>query len=929
MRKKITFFVCVLALFASIPLFAAEPPQPWHETNESLVVYPPQVRNFFDNVAAMNTEDAKRVAVPALSGAGGGAGTVPAGHGSDAPGGLWKYTTTQEILDYFAALPTAYMRTGIVGSFPDYNEDRTFNNEWHDMLLAVFSKDGNVFAPDEVKALGKPVVYIQGTIHGNEPSGTDGALELARRVAGGEFNDVLEHVTLVLLPRWNLDGAKHIIRGTNLLAGRPGSEMGFDQNRDHIVMQSYASMTVHRVALDYRPVAALDMHEMGFSNGSRMPGNGPYWYYQLHDIATLPGQNPNIPFRVRQFAYDVFMKNFERDLNNKGIYWHYYDENVANENIAKTEALSNDMVTVYPVSANATRKYQMSEGTNDEGIGRPNFGFIPASSFLAETRSPAAFTSYLRRVYTHYLTAASLLRTAAIHADELVDQQAKASDEMINANELILRLRFPGVVEKWPVAEWNSDFTALVPTSYDAIMYRSRYAYPDSTIPYSVVTKPTAYIIPDTYAMRNVVGKMIINGVKFDRLAEDVSIPVETYRIDRIAANSSTDPGRVGFKLLDPTAVGSPNYIRNKTISAVSTGISAVTARTENVSLPKGTFVLYTDQVAATAAALGIEPMGQRNFANYYLTQVSASADKLAYCEDEGFFRVAAGEDYPVLRYLGDKSDLPTYSMPSERPPFIEDSPLVGIGTITDTELNDASRELAKAGEPVYAVKLRVLSERKNSDGHITLNPVKFDPAKYDYFLKRSGGDWEPAAISGGKIVVASDYLTPGGYLDYYREAFLVAYDNVPTPPYSDTYPFDPSLSDLTIEQSGSAFRAIIDNSSLVDGERVRLWFLWSDSGVRKEAFTDVTVTAQADGTFATASIPYNNIDGSGAAIQFGEVYTIEYEGISSGATGYAAPGFSFSGNSGGGGGGGCDAGFGAFALLLSTGAIAVLRRKD
>ncbi|MDR1916658.1 MAG: hypothetical protein LBQ58_08805 [Synergistaceae bacterium] len=948
MRKKIIFIACVLTLLVSAPLFAAEPPVPWHEENESLAAYPPQVREFFDNEASMNTPDVLKVDVPSLSGAVGGAGAVPAGHGSDIPGELWKYTTTEEILDYFEALPKTYMRTGIVGSFPDYNEDRSFTNEWHDMLLAVFSEDGSVFTPDEVKALGKPVVYIQGTIHGNEPSGSDAALELARRVANGEFNDILRHVTLVLLPRWNLDGAKHIIRGTNLLAARPGSEMGFDQNRDHIVMQSYASMTVHRVALDYRPVTALDMHEMGFTNGGRMPGNAPSWHYQLHDIATLPGQNPNIPLRVRQFAYDVFMKNFERDLNNKGIYWHYYDENIANQNVPKTLALSNDLTTVYSGSFTATRKYQISEGTNDEGIGRPNFGFIPSSSFLAETRSPAAFTSYLRRVYTHYLTAASLLRTAALHASELTDQQIKASEEMINANELILRLRFPGVVEKWPVAEWKSDFSGLVATSYDAIMYRSRYAFPDTTIPYSVVAKPTAYIIPDTYALRNVVGKMVINGVKFERLAEDISVPVEAYRIDRIASSSSTDPGRVGFKLLDPTAIGTSSYIRNKSISAVSRGISAVTASVKTVTLPKGTFILYTDQVPATAAALGIEPMGQRNFANYYLTQTETTptAEKQAYCEDEGFFAVAAGEDYPIYRYLGDKSALPTYAMPSERPPFIEDSPLVGIGTITDAELTAVRTEIGKNEAPVFAVKFRVMAHpQKNADGHITLNPVKFDPAKYDYFIRKNTGDWAPASISGGKIIAEEDCFELGGYMDYYREAFLVAFEQEPPvnpgvvmPPFDSSYAFDESdpYCNAVIEQGTDSFSVIIDNDALTDGEIVRLWFIWSDGERIKEVGVDVPVTLREDGKFATGPISYSDLgDAAHSAIKPDTAYIIEYEGtgeyegISGGHAGYATPDFKFTSTTAhGGSSGGCDAGFGALILLISAGAAIYARKR-
>ncbi|GHS96578.1 hypothetical protein AGMMS50276_15190 [Synergistales bacterium] len=779
----VVFFVAAALLAAAIPSIATDK-NPWFEENESLSTYPQIVRDYFDSTAkGMNTEDVKKVNVPSVNGASGGSGTPGTGHGSAAAGDQWKYTTTEELINYIQALPKTHMRTGIIGSFPDYDADRTFKNEWHDMILAVFSEKGDVFTPEEVKALGKPVVYVQGSIHGNEPSGSDGALELARRVANGDFNEVLKKVTLVLLPRWNLDGAKHTIRGTNVLAGRPGSEMGFDQNRDHIVMQSYFSMTVHRVALDYKPVAAIDLHEMGFTNGNSMPaGSAGYpWHYQRHDIATEPGQNPNIPKAVIDFAYDVFMKNFEKDLNAKNIEWHYYDENIANETYIKTEVLSADLSVVqgeFP----AQRKYHMSEGTNDEGIGRPNFGFLPASSFLAETRSPNGFASYLRRVYTHYLTAASLLNTAASHADELKKQQTDGSQEMINNKTLILRLRFPAVKEQWPITNWRPGFTGLVDTSYEAVMYRSRNAVADPDVQFSSVPKPTAYIIPDTDVMRNVVGKLSINGVKFERLTADTSLNVEVYTINKISNSVSSpdvspaDMGVVGFKLNDPIS----GKIRNKAISAVSTGISAVSKTTKTVTLPKGTFVMYTDQVPATAAALALEPMGQRNFANYYLTQISTDPNKIAYCRDEGFFEVRQGGEYPIYRYAGAKS-LPTYKMPGDLPPFIEDSPLAGLGTITDAELADVKTALSRSDNPIFASKFRVLaSPTKKADGSVVIAPVQYKPTSgnYDYYvLHGAAKTWDPLTPdANGKFTIDKDHFTAGGYLGYYKEAFVVAY---------------------------------------------------------------------------------------------------------------------------------------------------------
>jgi hypothetical protein len=153
-------------------------------------------------------------------------------------------------------------------------------------------------------------------------------------------------------------------------------------------------------------------------------------------------------------------------------------------------------------------------------------------------------------------------------------------------------------------------------------------------------------------------------------------------------------------------------------------------------------------------------------------------------------------------------------------------------------------------------------------------------------------------------------------------------------PPYAGGYSFDPDGSGVTVEESEEAFSLLISSAELRDGESVRLWFLWSENGADRVTYADVTVAAQPDGTFKTTAVPFGNIDGSGTAIDFDTTYTIEYQSLrgGSGAAGYAAPGFKFGSEPApvvsGGSGGGCAAGFGAFALLFSAGAIAVMRGK-
>lgn len=74
--------------------------------------------------------------------------------------------------------------------------------------MVVINKTG-LNTPEDVRASGDVVLLIEGGIHPGEAEGTDAILMLMRDIAiGREKENLLEHVTFIFLPVFNVDGLK-------------------------------------------------------------------------------------------------------------------------------------------------------------------------------------------------------------------------------------------------------------------------------------------------------------------------------------------------------------------------------------------------------------------------------------------------------------------------------------------------------------------------------------------------------------------------------------------------------------------------------------------------------------------------------------------------------------------------------------------------
>ena len=120
--------------------------------------------------------------------------------------------------------------------------------EGRDIPMLLFSKDSKKLNKDSRK----PLIWIQGQIHGNEPASGESTLVIAQWLAEGKLGDVLDKVNIAIVPRVNPDGSYYFKRFT-------ANDM--DANRDYLKVEYPEVQTIHQTINDYGPEVILDVHE--------------------------------------------------------------------------------------------------------------------------------------------------------------------------------------------------------------------------------------------------------------------------------------------------------------------------------------------------------------------------------------------------------------------------------------------------------------------------------------------------------------------------------------------------------------------------------------------------------------------------------------------------------------------------------------------
>ena len=306
----------------------------------------------------------------------------------DAPGlapGRTTFTSQEEMLAHLAA--TKGRVPGVfLGSLGRTAQDR-------DIPWLIFTAEG-LQDPAAVARLNRPVVWLVGQQHGNEPAGGEAMLALVSALADGALAPLLDRVTVVVVPRVNPDGAAAFQRRNGL---------DYDLNRDHLLAAQPETQAVQRAMVILPPDAVVDAHEYGATGPLRR-----FNRLAAADQTILDATHPGVPARSTALARDAYLPAMEARLAAAGL---------------SSAVYLSGMPQTGPIPTGGTAP----------GISRNYYGLTGAVSFLLESRSAGERDAFQRRVASHYLAAAAVVETAAHDGRRLRRAVAQARRDLARA----------------------------------------------------------------------------------------------------------------------------------------------------------------------------------------------------------------------------------------------------------------------------------------------------------------------------------------------------------------------------------------------------------------------------------------------------------------------------------------------------------------
>lgn len=411
---------------------------------------------------------------------------------------------------------------------------------------------------------GKPVVVVQGNIHGGEVEGKEAALMLLRDLTLGPLRPLLDSLVLVVVPIYNTDGNDAFGPGARQRPGQNGPDtvglrpngMGLDLNRDYIKQEAPETRAAAALVAAWDPDLFLDLHT---TNGS----------YHGYALTYAPGLNPNsspandwVRDRLLPEVRDRMRRRHGQEVFDYGNFQNQHP----------------DSLTQGWWTYDARPRF----GVNWVGMrGR--------MAILSEAYSNADFATRVSATYNFVREILGLVAAERATVKRLV-----AEATLQRPDSVVVRSTFAPPRTREVIAE----LTEAAAEGSGGFARRRRTGV-FRTIAMPVVDRfvaarreaiPAAYLLPPHHA--HLVDALRRHGIVVQRLAADWRGPVEAFRVDTLAAAPNVFEGH-----------------RTVTVSGTWQPREGV-ART-------GWFLVPTDQRLGVLAAYLLEPSSEDGFVQW------------------------------------------------------------------------------------------------------------------------------------------------------------------------------------------------------------------------------------------------------------------------------------------------------------------------
>ena len=394
--------------------------------------------------------------------------------------------------------------------------------EGKDIPVAILSRPA-VTSPQEAKASGKPVIYIQGNIHAGEVEGKEAMLMLMREILLGDKGYLLDNQIILVAPIYNTDSNDKMEKGRRpsqedspLEVGIRENAQGLDLNRDGVKMETNETQGLFQniIAL-WDPQLFVDLHTT----------NGTWHAYSLtwapsYTSAGEPGPT-DYTLQMLKSITRIMKEKHGLFLGPYGMY---------------------DLREGWPIKNFYTFNHHPRYLIN-------HFALRNRMAILSEAFSHERF---YQRINSTYYFALEILNYTNAYGNEIQSVNKQAEDAAIknvidNAGKVKKGVRFKMVAgEKLDdfrtydyVLSRNGDQQEWIRTG-KIVSYRD-VDYYGSFQATSEATLPRGYIIPSEFP--DIIDILKKHGIRVNQLAKAKSYSGEVFTVDKLEKSENKFEG--------------------------------------------------------------------------------------------------------------------------------------------------------------------------------------------------------------------------------------------------------------------------------------------------------------------------------------------------------------------------------------------------
>ena len=477
--------------------------------------------------------------------------------------GRQAFTTNAELTQWLRNLATAQRGTTRVQMLDLGVSQR--GTPLHGLVLTR-AAGTNVAALDASR---RPTVLLLGQQHGDEPAGSEALLVLARELAQGLLEPMLERINVIVVPRANPDGAE---------AGTRATSNGIDMNRDHLLLQTPEAQALAKLVRNYRPIAIFDAHE--YTVTGRFLEK--FHAIQRYDVLLQHATTANLPEFMTKAALEWFHHPMIRALEAEGLSQEWY----------------------YTTSTRA-EDLRLSMGGTQPDTGRNVNGLKNAVSMLVETRGVGIGRTHIqRRVHSQVTALTSALRSTVDRAADL--EQVRSYE----ARDIASQACRGEIVVEATQTPGQRDLVMLDPQTGADRTLRVDWNSSLQLKPVKKRHRPCGYWLAS--GATDAVERLKLLGIQVMHVAEAGSVLADIYKETSRESSERED--------VRGAIPGARPIIR-----------ATVTPMRSAIDVPGGSYYVSLNQPLANLAVAALEPDTQNSyFANHVIGQLGDVARVMA-----------------------------------------------------------------------------------------------------------------------------------------------------------------------------------------------------------------------------------------------------------------------------------------------------------